>query len=453
MKRANFFHILFAVFILVVLLLRLFLALGKAKPVIFPKNQKIEFQATIVDEPKINDYGQVMAVGDAKIYTGLYPRYHSGDRLLIEGMVGDDGRMFGAKVQKVGQESGFGSFKSRLRAKISANIASILPAREATLVLGAILGVDTIDKEFRNELVKTGTIHVVVVSGQNLSIVAGVFMAIAKFLGRRKSLILALLAIFAYAIFTGFEAPVVRAFLMVLVTTLAVYTGREVIAIWSLFLAAFLIVFVSPQAIAEISFQLTFAATLGIITLGKIISESVDRFILIARGPVDGFSHSTSSVKSKSRVYQIDNVDLRALSGSPSTVATPRASATRKFANSILKAFAVPISAYIFTAPIILYYFGQVSPIAPLANVLVVEAVFPVMILGFLLAVCSLVFMPLAQILAYFVFVPAFYFSQVVKFFASLPVGMLSLGGNSLVFVIFFYILVFSLMWLFRYRR
>ncbi|MEX2028009.1 MAG: ComEC/Rec2 family competence protein, partial [Candidatus Curtissbacteria bacterium] len=237
---------------------------------------------------------------------------------------------------------------------------------EATLLQGTVVGVDNIDQTFREQLIKTGTIHVVVVSGQNLAIVAGLFMAFAKYIGRRKALVLACIAVFLYAAIAGFSAPVMRAAVMVMVSTIAVYAGREVWPIWSLLLAALVILFISPSAAGEISFQLTFAASLGIMTLGKVLAR------IFARVPVLG-----------------ENA-------------------------------AVATSAYLFTAPVILFYFGRVSPLAPLVNILVAEAVAPIMVLGFLTAGVSLIFMPLAQILAFLAYVPAFYFVKVVEVFSKI---------------------------------
>ena len=87
---------------------------------------------------------------------------------------------------------------------------------------------------------------------------------------------------------------------------------------------------------------------------------------------------------------------------------------------------------------------------APLANILVLEAVFPVMILGFLVAISSLFLISLAQILAYFAYVPAFYFVKAVEIFAKLPVGQVSLGKGSIWMVMGFYVLLLSLMWIWR---
>src|SRR3989344_1100114 len=393
MFRIHYF--IFVTLLVLVLVARVFLYFHFHKEVKLPKNQPVHFEATIKLDPRISDGGQVISIADAKIYTDLYPRFTMADRISVEGEVDDRGRMFGAKVEKVGEKNGARVYLTALRAKISGKIFAMLPQDEATLVVGSVLGVDQINASFRDKLIKTGTIHVVVVSGQNLMIVVGVLASLVDYIGRRKTRVLTLALVFFYALLTGFEPPVVRATLMVFFTTLALFFGREIRPIWGLFLAAVLIIFIWPTAISEVSFQLTFAATLGIVTLGRSILN---------------------------------------------------------FKLKILNLLAVPLSAYLFTAPIILYYFGQVSLISPLVNVLVVEAVAPIMALGFMVALSALIFTPIAQTLAFLAFVPAFYFSQVVRFSASLPVGMLSLGKNSLVFVIAFYILVFSLIWLFSYK-
>ncbi|OGD85497.1 hypothetical protein A3B51_00810 [Candidatus Curtissbacteria bacterium RIFCSPLOWO2_01_FULL_41_18] len=356
--------IIFIIFLIIVATIRIWLN----QPITLPKNQPLKFEATIKREPRIYDFSQVIYVADSRVYVDLYPRYRVGDRLLIEGTFDEKGRMFGASVEKIGERSGLLRFRSELRDKISKNVSALLPSREATLVVGTVLGVDTIGKQFRDELIKTGTIHVVVVSGQNLMIVAGIFLALARYVGRRQSMILAILAVFTYAFLTGFEPPVIRASIMVLVSSLAIFLGREASVIFSLVIAALMIVLIWPQALFEVSFQLTFAATLGIITLGQKLKEIFKKLPFL---------------------------------GENAAIAT---------------------SAYLFTAPVILFYFSRVSPLAPIANILVAEVVFPIMILGFLIAFASLTFMPLAQVLAYFAYVPALYFSEVVRILATIQI-------------------------------
>jgi competence protein ComEC len=378
-----------------------------------PKNQKITFVAVLKAEPKITDKYQILTFADSKIYASLYPGFSLGDRLKIGGKINDTGAMFYPKIEKIGEEKSLFGFLGSLRQRIFRNLSKLLPEKEAVLLQGTVLGVDSIPKDFKDQLINTGTIHVVVVSGQNLAIAAGVFMAFAKYIGRRKALVMASCAVILYGALAGFSAPVMRAVVMVLVSSIAVYFGREVWPVWSLILAALVIIFIDPTAISGVSFQLTFAASLGIMTLGKWMEN-------IARGSVGNSSHLTPRTSGGTKLGQQELVSLRALGGTPSVAATPR---LRRIYGLFLGIGAVPLSAYIFTLPIIFFNFGRISFVAPLVNVLVSEAVAPIMFLGFLVSFASLVFMPFAQILAYLAFIPAFYFVKVVEMFSKISVG------------------------------
>ena len=367
-----------------------------------PRNQEIKLSATVKKEPNIAGGQQVLELGDSKVYVDLYPRYKVGDQIAVEGKVDSEGRIFRPQIEVVGRKKTLAGFFSNLRLKISQNIASYLPSREATIVSGTVLGVDTIERDFRDQLVKTGTIHVVVVSGQNLMIVAGVFLALGRYFGRRWSLVLATAAVFIYAALTGFEPPVVRASLMVLASTLAIFLGRQTFPIWQLILAASVILFFWPQALFEVSFQLTFAATLGIMTLGRYLTKIFNFKFLILN----------------------------------------------LFADNA----AIATSAYLFTAPIILFYFGRISPLAPFANILIAEAVFPIMILGFLVSIVSLIFSPFAQVISYIAYVPAYYFVKVVEVFAKIPIGQVSFGKGNMAVVAGFYLLLLVLMFVWMRR-
>jgi len=353
-----------------------------------PRNQGIKFEATILQSVKASENNQVIKISDLQIYTSIYPEYKVGDRIKVEGFVDEGGRIIPANVTKIGTRPLLFGMVARLRERIATNIGQILSGDQATLVLGTVLGVDTISADFKEALTKTGTIHVVVVSGQNLMIVAGVIMSLARFIGRRQSLAISVGLVLSYSLLAGFQPPVMRAMIVVLFSTIAIYYGREANALWSLFLAGVLIILVWPQAIFEISFQLTFAASLGIITLGQ-------KLIRVFRGvPIIGENG------------------------------------------------AVAISAFLFTMPIIVYYFGKVSILSPIVNILVAEAVLPIMLFGFLISISSLIFMPLAKLFAFLVYPVALYFSQVVTFFAKFDVGQVSGGKGNLLFVVVSYLVI-----------
>lgn len=338
----------------------------------------IDLEITLETSPKISNQFQIIEIGYLKVFTDIYPRFAAGDVLKISGEANSEGLMFRPKIEKIGRKTMLLGYLADLRGVISQNIDRLMPSKEATLVKGMVLGVDEIEKNFREALIETGTIHAVVVSGQNLSIVAGFFMVFVKYLGRRLSLFITVFAVFLYAGLTGFEVPVIRALIMVILSSIGVYLGRERLVIWNLFLAALIIILIWPGAVFDVSFQLTFAATLGIMTMGQKIGK-------LSRG----FSKKISNLGILSNL-----------------------------SNLLIQNAAVATSAYLFTAPVIFWHFERISLIAPLVNVLVAEAVVPIMVLGFLVSLASLIFMPLAQILAYFAFVPAFYFVKTVEIFS-----------------------------------
>lgn len=328
----------------------------------------IDIKITLKDSPKVSNQYQIIESGKLRVFADIYPRFQVGDVIRVRGEANSEGLVFRPEIKKIGRSESWLTKISDLRLEISSRIDQLLPSREATLVKGMVLGVDEIEKSFREQLIATGTIHAVVVSGQNLSIVAGFFMVFVKCLGRRLSMIMAIFGVLFYALLTGFEVPVVRALIMVVLSSGAVFLGRERLAVWNLTLSAILILLVWPEAIFDVSFQLTFAATLGIMTLGQRLN----------------------------RITNYKNPITKLLIGNA----------------------AVATSAYLFTAPIIFWHFGRLSLIAPLVNVLVAEAVVPIMVLGFAVAIASLIFMPFAQILALFAFVQAFYFVKLVEIFS-----------------------------------
>ena len=85
-------------------------------------------------------------------------------------------------------------------------------------------------------------------------------------------------------------------------------------------------------------------------------------------------------------------------------------------------------------------------------NILVVEAVLPVMVLGFGVALASLVFLPLAQVLAYLAYVPAFYFVKVVAIFATVPFGQIETGKGNWVMAIVWYGILLGMMGVWRVK-
>jgi len=217
-------------------------------------------------------------------------------------------------------------------------------------------------KDFQQDLRKTGTIHIVVASGYNISVIAGLLISvILRFTKRQFALFLSFFVILAYTLMTGAEPPVVRAAIMGSLTFLAQFLGREKDAWRALVFAAAAILLVNPLLLFDLGFQLSFLATAGILAFGG------EKESLIGN-------------------------DLR-----------------------------TTLAAQAGVLPILLSNFGQISVLSPLINILVLFVVPLIMILGLIIAFFGLLWHPLAQIASWFAWVPLTYFIKVVEWFGNFP--------------------------------
>lgn len=229
----------------------------------------------------------------------------------------------------------------RLRRAVAHGIERALPEPEASLAEGVLLGErSALPADVRADLNATNLSHLVVVSGSNVALVASMLASgCAWAFGRRRALVIALLGIVTYALIVGGSAPVVRASIMASLLVGARMSGRRSTAIVPITLAAAAIVFVSPDALRDPSFQLSFAATAGIAWLGAPLR------VLI--------------LNACARLFRRETLP---------SVAWPLA-----------ENLAVTISATLAVNPLIAMYFGRTSLIGLPANLLVVP-LFPFML-------------------------------------------------------------------------
>ena len=138
-----------------------------------------------------------------------------------------------------------------------------------------------IPPDVRADFSKAGVAHVLSVSGLHVGAIAVVFFLIIKWLLKRSEYLmlrfkvvkiaaaLTILPLFFYTAVAGFNTPAVRAFLMISVFFLAIIAGKGENKINTLGVAAFIILLWHPWSLFELSFQLSFAAVLGILLAHK----------------------------------------------------------------------------------------------------------------------------------------------------------------------------------------
>jgi competence protein ComEC len=228
-----------------------------------------------------------------------------------------------------------------------------------------VLGVkNSLPFEFSNALRKTSTIHMVVVSGQNLTLLSGFILTLASIFGRRKTILLNLGVIVFYAFLTGFQIPVIRAAIMVILASTAQLFDREADSWWILGITGALMLIYNPNWLLSISFQLSFLATIGVVIVAP---EVINRLNFLP--------------------------------------------------NLIKQDLGVSFAAQALTWPIIAINFNQASLVGLFANALVLWTVPAVMISGAVALLVSLISLPLGALLALIPGILLTYFSYVVTFF------------------------------------
>ncbi len=257
-----------------------------------------------------------------------------------------------------------------------------LPEPEASLLNGIIFGVPLkTSKIFYNELRSVGLLHLVVLSGSNIAILADFVALLTLRFGRYISTMITILTIIIFVIFVGPQAPIVRAAVMAVLTLTAVVFGRETLALYSLFLSGLIIGIFWPHWIKTLSFQLSFGATLGLILFVN-----------------------------KLRARPVKNKGNNPL---------------KNIFNYITDELSTTISAQIFTAPLIFIYFKQISLISPIANIAVAWTVVPLMIFGFLSSILGKIYYPLGIIPAWISYGILKYFVIIVHLLSKVPGGFM----------------------------
>jgi competence protein ComEC len=251
----------------------------------------------------------------------------------------------------------------------------------ASLLNGILFGIELRGVPvFYDQVKRVGLLHIVVLSGINITMVGAAIAACTKQFGRKLSAVISIAAVVMFIMFVGPDPPVVRAGIMGVLSLLAVVYERKTLTLYSLFLSAVVVAIFKWEWITSVSFQLSFGATLGIILWGS--------------GPPQKISHS--SLGSLRRMLK---EELR-LTGAAS----------------------------IFTVPIIYLYFKEISLIAPLANILVSFAMPPIMIMGFLTSFLGKVHFFAGIIPAYLTFGLVWYVVCLIEILSALPYIFITLS-------------------------
>lgn len=237
------------------------------------------------------------------------------------------------------------------------------PDPESSLLAGILLGVESrIPPDVEDAFNRTGTSHVIAISGFNITIVAGLLVGLfGRWWGPRRGALAAAVGIGLYTVLVGAEASVVRAALMGGLALLARQAGRRQDGLNSLALVAAVMAAFNPLILWDVGFQLSFAATLGLVLYAEPMQAAFAAW-LGRRLPPE------------------------------------RARAASGLAGEYLL---FTLAAQFTTLPIILYHFQRLSFSAIPANLAILPAQPPLLVLGGAALLAGLLWPPLGQGIGY----------------------------------------------------
>lgn len=356
------------------------------------------------------DGQQVSVQGIALVYLPRYPTFAYGDRLQVTGLLQTPPEFADFSYREYLARQGIFSLVRRAQAipagegtvnplqalllsfrrPAQAVVGRILHEPAASLLTGILLGVEGgIPKDVYEAFAATGTAHIIAISGFNIAIISGLFFQIfRRALGPRRAIWPSIVGVALYTLLVGASASVVRAAVMGILYLLGRHLGRPTYAPASLAAAAVGMTLLNPLVLWDVGFQLSFAATLGLVLYAERFQRGAVRLL--------------------ARVVSEEDA--------------------RRGMGFLSDALLVTLAAQIATLPLTLYYFHRLSLVSLLTNFLILPAQPGVMIWGGLATLAGMIWLPLGQCLGWVAWLFLTYTIEVVQWTARIPYAWVDVG-------------------------
>ncbi len=407
--------VIISIFFLLLLILRLSL-FYQSRPH-FYEGQKLQVKTILLSEPQIVGSTQrfYASVNGERIsvVASLIPEFHYGDNLLISGslkskVINNEKPILVMYYPQIeAAKNNFGpilAVVSLIRQKVIFLFDITLPSTSSALLLGIVFGIkESMPKLFLDNLRIAGVMHVIAASGMNVTIAGGFLSSLfGFFLKRQTALVLSILGILFYAVLSGLQASIIRASIMGILAFSASILGRQNMSYYGLMIAGYVMVFIAPDILGDVGFQLSFVATAGLLYMRPLFEQ-------------------------KDKIKMILNKSL------------------------IGEELITTISAQTATMPILLANFGTYSIWSVFVNALVLWTIPILMVLGGIGAIfLSLEFV--SRVFLYFCLPLLIYFEWVVNFFSRLP-GVLKTENISWQFIVGYYFVIISIILFFKNKE
>jgi competence protein ComEC len=361
------------------------------------------------------------------------PYFHTGDRLWLKGALetpkplgefdfpaylaqqGVRSVMSFPRLPLVEEDTGpwFDRALFSIRSRLAQSLEESLPEPQSGLAKAIILGIRSgLPESLEDDFNRSGTTHLLAISGQNVSILLAAVLLFGLTLFRRSRTsvsIAALLLIWGYALLAGLPPSAFRAAVMGSVYIVALLLGRQRHGLEALMLSGVVITLFAPAALWQVSFHLSFLAMAGIVLLMPAAHD-----------------------------YLVPELD------------TPRRTLLAQILRWAVVVAIMSVVATLFTWPAIAFYFHRVSLATIPATILASPAMPVAMVAAALTAFAGLFWPGGAWLFGWLAWVGLSYLAAVASLFASLPLSVVTIGGISRAFIVLYYLGLAVLAWVLR---
>ena len=277
-----------------------------------------------------------------------------------------------------------------VRTWASRQLNTLMPQPYAALANGMILGIESgIPDALYDDFNRTGTSHVIVISGSNIALVSGLLWLILSQIWRHRRgvvVLLTLVGIVVYVVLVGADPAVTRAGIMGGLLVVGMALGRQSMAIVSLFLAGIAMLLGNPLILWDVGFELSFMATLGLILLSGPWLQAWHQ-------------HTQTWMPSLARRW-------------------------------LGEGLIVTLAAQTTTLPLLVIYFGRLSLLSLAANILILPVQPLILIAGGAAIPLAEVFFPLGQLMVLPALGSLMWTVWVVESMASVPWATVTVGPS-----------------------
>lgn len=395
-----------------------------------------EFTGILCDEPRFKDttlqfcFDPDGAGARFLVTTDRYPEYRYGDRLVIRGALQkpknfesyEGGPIFNyvsylakdgvayimafPEITHISSHHGSGVLEVlfSIKSAFLSTMQMLLPEPESSVLGGILLGTrHSISRDLTEDFRKVGLIHILVLSGYNVTIVAESLMKLSAFLPRVWGRMFGASSIILFTIMTGASTTTVRASIMALIVIFARSFARRYDVGRALVLAALVMVIHNPLILVfDVSFQLSFIATIGLVYVSPLVQ---DKLLFV----------------------------------------------TEKFA--LRDIIATTLGTQLFITPFLIHTMGEVSLVSLISNILVLPIIPYLMMIGFTAVMIGFVLHMIALPFAWITELILKYMLYITEIFASIPFASIRIQTSIEILVCIYGMYAIILIYLWRQKN